>query len=86
MDDLLIHGSNPVERANYFGVLFDESPTYQELLSGTQKLAQCIKLNEVFSFEKTKLAARQGLEPQYAGPKPAVLPLDDRAKGIKKLI
>ncbi len=26
-----------------------------------------------------KFAARQGLEPQYPGPKPGVLPLDDRA-------
>lgn len=25
------------------------------------------------------MAARQGLEPQYPGPKPGVLPLDDRA-------
>ena len=27
------------------------------------------------------LAARQGLEPRYLGPKPSVLPLDDRASG-----
>lgn len=26
-----------------------------------------------------ELAARQGLEPRYHGPKPCVLPLDDRA-------
>ena len=25
------------------------------------------------------MAARQGLEPQFLGPKPSVLPLDDRA-------
>ncbi len=28
------------------------------------------------------LAARQGLEPQYSGPKPDVLPLDDRAMDV----
>ncbi len=35
----------------------------------------------VFLFPKT-VAARQGLEPQYLGPKPSVLPLDDRAISI----
>lgn len=33
---------------------------------------------------RLKLAARQGLEPRYHGPKPCVLPLDDRA--IKLII
>lgn len=64
MEDLLIHSEDPIARASHFGVLFDTVPTYEELVSGTQKLAEFIKLNEVFSFSKTELAPRLGLEPR----------------------
>ena len=63
MDDLLIHGEDPEAQALHFGILFDEAPTYEELNSGTQKLAHAIKLNEVFSMSKDYLAPRVGLEP-----------------------
>jgi hypothetical protein len=36
--DLLIDHCNPVLRARYFGVIFDEVPTYAELACGTPKL------------------------------------------------
>lgn len=52
MDDLLIHGQDPIARANCFGVLFDTVPTYEELLSGTQKFSEFINLNEAFSFSE----------------------------------
>lgn len=57
MQDLLIDSPDPVARASYFGVLFDSAPTYQELLSGTQKKAECIKLNEAFMLSQNHLAA-----------------------------
>lgn len=68
MDELLLkedEEKDPVFRANCFGVLFDQAPTYQELNdltnqkieSGTPKLAHCIKLNEVFKMGQEKLAA-----------------------------
>lgn len=37
-------------------------------------------VSNLFLDKCHKFAARQGLEPQYPGPKPGVLPLDDRAK------
>ena len=75
MEDLLIHGKDPEARALHFGILFDQAPTYEELNSGTHKLAQSIKLNEVFAMSKGHLAGGQGIEPQSSGPKPDVLPL-----------
>lgn len=56
MEDLLIHGKDPEAKALHFGLLFDEAPTYEELNSGTQKLAQSIKLNEVFAMSEGYLA------------------------------
>lgn len=74
MQDLLIYGEDPVARASYFGVLFDYAPTYEELISGTQKKAECIKLNEVFALNKCKLAAGLGFEPRNTASKAAVIP------------
>jgi len=48
MEDLLIHSADPVARASGFWVLFDTVLTYEELISGTHKLAVFIELNEVF--------------------------------------
>lgn len=64
MEDLLIHGEDSEARALHFGILFDKAPTYEELISGTQKLSYAIKLNEVFAVSKGKLAARRGFEPR----------------------
>ena len=64
MEDLLIHGEDPEAQALHFGILFDQAPTYEELNSGTQKLTDAIKLNEVFVMSKGDLAPRLGLEPR----------------------
>lgn len=64
LEDLLFNSPNPLDRAHYFEVLFDNAPNYEDLLSGTQKLAQCVKLNEVFDFKKSTLAAGLGFEPR----------------------
>lgn len=71
---LLIDSEDPVAKASYFGVLFDNVPNYQELVSGTQKKAVFIKLNEVFSLGQGELAAGQGFEPRMTGSEPAVMP------------
>lgn len=54
MDDLLINLSDPVNRAAYFGVLFNEVPTYQEIKDGTQKIAQIPGVNELFSLAQCR--------------------------------
>ena len=63
MDDLLLGGTNPLNRAGYFGVLFDKAPTYQEINSGTSEIASCIGLNEIFRQGQGMLAAGHGFEP-----------------------
>lgn len=52
LEDLLIGGSNPRKNASLFGLLFDEKPTYQDLVDGTPKLACIFRLNE--DYKKTK--------------------------------
>ncbi len=44
LEFLLLGSPNPLKRAAYFGLVFAETPTYQELVSGTPKLAPYIKL------------------------------------------
>lgn len=57
MEELLIQGSDPVSKASYFGVLFNKAPTYQEILSGTPNLAQCVALNAEYVRSQGNLAA-----------------------------
>ena len=64
MDDLLLRGTNPLNKAGYFGVLFDKAPTYEEINSGTPQLANCISLNEAFIRGQGMLAAGLGVEPR----------------------
>lgn len=63
LEYLLLDQPDPVNRASYFGVLFDTAPTYQELISGTQKKAECIKLNDAFMLSQNHLAEKAGFEP-----------------------
>ena len=44
LEDLLIGSDNPLKRAEYFGLIFDKVPTYEDLVSGTPILAPFIKL------------------------------------------
>ena len=53
LEDLLLNGPNPQKNAAMFGLLFDETPTYQELIDGTPKLACLFKLNEDFTTTKS---------------------------------
>ena len=48
LEYLLLQQIDTVSRANYFGVLFDKLPTYQEIISGTQDLSKITGVNEVF--------------------------------------
>lgn len=64
MDELLLTNPNPLLKASYFGVLFDKVPTYQEILSGTPCLAECINLNEEYRRSQGNLAAELGFEPK----------------------
>ena len=47
-EELLLDRSKPLKTAEYFGLLFEQPPTYEELLSGTPKLAPIFALKSTF--------------------------------------
>lgn len=63
LKDLLFEGLNPLKDAAMFGLLFEETPTYQDLENGTPKLACIFKLNRAYHTSKSELVSHQGLEP-----------------------
>ena len=64
LEDLLLGGTNPIQNAAFFGLVFDSVPTYDELKSGTPDLAPLFKLNEEFTTSKSEVVSRLGLEPR----------------------
>ncbi len=67
LDKLLLEGSNPINRAIYFGLLFNTAPAYSDLISGTPNLAEYIALNEQFNRDQSLLVTSLGFEPKLAG-------------------
>ena len=49
LHELLLDLCNPTLKAQYFSVLFDKAPTYEEIKSGTQKESVLPEVNELFS-------------------------------------
>ena len=48
LHELLIDLCNPSLKAQYFSILFDKAPTYEEIKSGTQKESVLPEVNELF--------------------------------------
>ncbi len=46
LEELLLHQPKPLKRAEYFSLLFEQPPTYEELVSGTPKLAPIFALKD----------------------------------------
>lgn len=70
LEELLLKQIDPVAKANFFGVLFDKAPTYQEILSGTQNLAEITGLNELFRLKdmnRNLMVTSPGIEPGLQG-------------------
>ncbi len=70
LEDLLLHLTNPVNKAAYFSVLFDKVPTYRQIKNGTQKIAQLPEINELFRVlndHKVNLVISPGIEPGLPG-------------------
>jgi len=66
LKDLLIDHSNPILRARYFGVIFDEVPSFAEIDCGTTKIEKIPGVNELFKLshsETDSLVRARGLEP-----------------------
>ncbi len=66
LDYLLLQQIDPIKRANFFGVLFDQAPTYAEIVSGTADPSQVTGINELFKLKNTdesSMVRPGGLEP-----------------------
>ena len=63
LEVLLLDGANPIKDATLFELLFDELPTYNDLLFRTVRLAPLFKLNEEYKTSKSVSVSRTGFEP-----------------------
>ena len=64
--ELLVDHCNPIKKAQYFGVLFDEVATYEEIKAGTAEIEKIPGVNELFKLANSKevsLVRIRGLEP-----------------------
>lgn len=63
LDELIFGGTNKDRNAAMFGLLFEDTPSYEELHFGTPKLAPIFKLNDEYKKSKELSVSDQGLEP-----------------------
>ena len=72
LEYLVLQQMNSMTNAAFFGVLFDKTPTYQEIYSGTQGNGEITGLNRLFTFARkgeVNLAGAEGFEPPNASTK-----------------
>ena len=70
LHELLLDLCNPTLKAQYFSVLFDKAPTYEEIKSGTQKESELPEVNELFkalNMQSSHLVISPGIEPGLPG-------------------
>jgi hypothetical protein len=48
LEELLLHQGNPVLQAKYFGVIFNQAPTYDEIILGTPDCTKLTGVNKIF--------------------------------------
>lgn len=48
LEELLLNHSNPILQARYFGVIFNEAPTYDDILLGTPDCTRITGVNKIF--------------------------------------
>ncbi len=65
--ELLINQSNMHLQQSLFGLVFEEPPTYTELVNGTPKLTPIFKLKQSPALTKSDLVTPSGFEPELAG-------------------
>ena len=70
LNELLIDLCNPTQKAQYFSVLFDKIPTFDEIKSGTQKESALPEVNELFralNVRSSLMVISPGIEPGLPG-------------------
>ena len=60
LDELLLHHSNPILQAKYFGVIFNDAPTYEDIVSGTPDCSVLSGVNMVFKAKKSPMGLMAG--------------------------
>src|SRR3989338_7255913 len=63
--EILIDTEDMRAQRTLFGLVFEEIPTYQEILNGTPKLSLVFKLSEEFQVNKDHLVTPTGIEPVF---------------------
>lgn len=66
LEKLLLDSNNMFRQQNYFGLLFDSFPTYNDIVNGTPKLSLVFEINEDFKKTKSLITAPQGIEPWFS--------------------
>lgn len=81
--ELLLSGIKPLRDAAMFGLLFDEKPTYEDLVNGTPKLSPIFALNDAYEASEKQFVTPVGVEPTITWMKARCpRPLDDGAKKL----
>ena len=68
LSDLLLRTCNPLTKAEYFGVIFDKVPTYQEIVDGTKNTSLVPDINQIFQLAflpNNSLVRERGVEPPH---------------------
>lgn len=78
LHELLLRYRNPIQQARYFGVIFNDAPTYDDIVRGTPDCTVVTGVNKIFKSKKSSsglMAGDEGFEPPILGPEPSALPL-----------
>ena len=51
LDELVLQQIDPIKKANYFGVFFDQAPNFAQIESGTQNPSLRPRLNKIFTMD-----------------------------------
>ena len=63
LEKLLLTGSDRQKCAVLFSLIFDKTPTYNDLVSGTPQLSCLFELNEAYKTSKSPNVGTEGFEP-----------------------
>lgn len=62
--EMLADNSNPYKQKALWGLFFEETPTYTEIVNGTPKLSPIVRLSSKTESDKTQLVTLRGVEPR----------------------
>lgn len=80
---LLLDDEEPVninQKQALFGLVFDEFPTYQEIVNGTPKLSLIFELSQANKDKKSVMVPPLGIEPRSQAPQACVLSIELRGR------